>query len=151
MQAYHLRGNSNNTFRIELTTFFCPFPALTGKLFLQLIKIKNMATYLIKREITITRQEGDTADVVIVVPEVINMENYNARFAVKDNIGKTVFEKKSENSEMTITGQTITIPLLVADTKKKAGKHRWELQITNENEVITIGRGFFVIVNEIIK
>ena len=110
-----------------------------------------MATYLIKREITITRQEGDTADVVIVVPEVINMENYNARFAVKDNIGKTVFEKNSENSEMTITGQTITIPLLVADTKKKAGKHRWELQISNETEVITIGRGVFVIVNELIK
>lgn len=110
-----------------------------------------MATFLIKREITITRQEGDTADVVIVVPEVINMANYDARFSVKDSNGRTVFDKKSENAELTISGQTITIPLLIADTKRKAGKHRWELQITNATEVITIGRGVFVIVNELIK
>ena len=110
-----------------------------------------MATFLIKREITITRQEGDTADVVIVVPDVINMTNYQARFSAKDSNGRTVFDKKSENAELTISGQTITVPLLIADTKRKAGKHRWELQITNENEVITIGRGVFVIVNELIK
>lgn len=109
-----------------------------------------MATYLIKREIQIARQEGDTADVVVVVPDVIDMGNYQARFVVKDSSRRAVIDKKSVDGVLTVTGQTITIPLLVADTKGKAGKHRWELQLTNATEVITIGRGAFVIINEII-
>jgi hypothetical protein len=110
-----------------------------------------MATYLIKREITITRQEGDTADVVIVVPDVIDMGNYEAHFSVKDNSRRTVMNKETGNGTAYVSGQTITIPLAATDTKNKPGKHRWELQLTNETEVITIGRGNFVIVNEIIR
>ncbi len=109
-----------------------------------------MATYLIKREISITRQEGDTAEVTIIVPEVINMQNYNARFTVKNNSRRSLIDKKSQDGDIIITGQTITVPLLVADTKGKSGKHSWELEISSTNDVFTIGRGIFMIKSELI-
>lgn len=111
-----------------------------------------MATYLIKKEYDITRQEGDTADVVIVVPDVIDMQNYDVQFSVKSNMGVTIFDKKTADGTITVAGQTITIPLLATDTKDNPGKYRWELQISNNTpEVITIGRGVFLIVRELIK
>ncbi|MBK6284973.1 MAG: hypothetical protein IPF54_22135 [Draconibacterium sp.] len=87
---------------------------------------------------------------IIIVPEVINMLSYNARFSVKDNNRRTLIDKKSQDGVITIIGQTITIPLLIADTKGKAGKHSWELEISNTNEVFTIGRGIFIIISELI-
>lgn len=44
-----------------------------------------MATYLIAREITITRQEGDAADVVVTVPSTLSMTGKTARFQVRDS------------------------------------------------------------------
>lgn len=110
-----------------------------------------MATYLIKKEYDITRQEGDTADVVIIVPDILDMQDYQAQFAVKSNMGETIFDKKTAEGTATKTGQTITVPIAPADTKGKPGKYRWELQVTKINEVITIGRGVFLIVRELIK
>ena len=94
-----------------------------------------MATYLIKSEKHFTRQEGDSADVEIIVPEIIDMGNYDAHFVAVD---------------ISIQGQRITIPILPADTKGKTGKHRWELQINSTENIYTIGRGFFYIVSELI-
>ena len=110
-----------------------------------------MATYLIKRELTITRQEGDTADVVIVAPDVLDMDLYDVQFKVVDSSRRPVMNKTTAGGTITKDGQTITIPLLTADTKNKAGKHSWEMQITTETEVITIGRGPFIIISETIR
>lgn len=110
-----------------------------------------MTTYLIKREISITRQEGDTADVVVVVPEILDMNSYSAQFQVRDTNRRTLFNKSSEDGTIQISGQTITIPLLPEDTKNRPGKHRWELQIASQTQLITIGRGNFSIIHEIIR
>jgi len=114
-----------------------------------------MATYLISSEITITRQEGDTADIVFTGPgaSVIDFTNYTeVTFAVKTNGQTAVFEKSISEGTISKNEQVITIPLLSADTKGKAGTHRWEMQISNATpEIITIGKGRFVITSEIIK
>lgn len=111
-----------------------------------------MPTYLIKKEKPITRQEGDTAEVVVVVPDVIDMGSYEVQFKVTDSSRRAVFSKSSGAGTITVSGQTVTIPIAADDTKRKPGKHSWEMQITNNTpEVITIGRGPFVIVGEMIR
>jgi hypothetical protein len=109
-----------------------------------------MTTYLIKAQITITRQEGDTADIVITVPALLSMTGYEAQFKVYNTAGQAVLSKASP-ATITVDGQIITIPLLAADTKGKPGTHKWELQIAKTGSVITIGKGQFVIVSELIK
>jgi hypothetical protein len=114
-----------------------------------------MATYLIKSEKTITRQEGDTADIVMVVPAALDMDLYpDVIFLVVNSDAETVFQKDTIESTPTITviDQTITIPLLDTDTKGYAGEHRWELQVADFStpDIRTIGRGDFIINAEII-
>lgn len=110
-----------------------------------------MATYLIGSEIHISRQEGDTADIVLVVPSVLDLSNFTeVKFQVK-NATKTIISKSLTGTTISVSDQTITIPLLTTDTKSKPGVHRWELEISNDTpEVITIARGNFTIVKEII-
>lgn len=103
-----------------------------------------MPTYLIKSDITITRQEGDVADIVITVPVLLSMTGKTAKFSVFDTNNKAIIAKTT--GTLTIDGQVITIQLLPADTLRKAGKHRWELEVVDANGPITIGRGPFVIV-----
>jgi len=111
-----------------------------------------MATYLIKKEKTITRQEGDTADIVIVVPDVLDMANYDAEFKVFSTQRRELISKKTAAGSAAKDGQTITIPLASADTKGQAGKHRWEMQLVNDTpEVITVGRGAFIIEREYVR
>ena len=108
-----------------------------------------MPTYLIKREIPITRQEGDTADVVFIVPEVLDMALYSVRFSVTNQLKKSKIFKSSENQNIIIGGQTLLIPLSSDDTKYHSGNYRWELELFNETEQITIGKGAFNIISEI--
>ena len=109
-----------------------------------------MPTYLVKKEIAITRQEGDTADVVFTVPEVLDLSLYLIRFHVMDNNRRFIFYKNTEVGTIQKDGQTITIPLSALDTKTKTGTHRWEMELFNQNENITIGKGSFVIIPELI-
>jgi len=111
-----------------------------------------MATYIIKREKAITRQAGDyPAPIVVVVPESIDMTDYDAQFKVIASSRRTIFSKTTSGGTITKDGQTLTIPLTEADTKGKNGSHTWEMQITKTGEVITIGRGKFTILNEKIR
>ena len=107
-----------------------------------------MATYLIAREITITRQEGDVADIVITVPAALSMTARTPVFQVRDTSNRAIINKTTP--AITVQAQVINIPLLPADTKGKPGKHRWELQVTDTNGPVTIGRGNFEIIKEII-
>lgn len=108
-----------------------------------------MTTYIIKADITIIRQEGDQADIQILVPDVLSLTGATIKFAVKTNGGRTVLYKNTD--DMTIVGQLITIPLEPEDTKNKAGSHRWEIEISNSDIApVTIGRGDFILVKELI-
>ena len=112
-----------------------------------------MATYLIKSEKTITRQEGDTpAPVVFVVPDSLNMSGYHVKFEVRNASLRRIISKSTEDGSISVDGQVISIPLLESDTKGNPGTHRWEMQFFNNTpEIITTGRGPFLIINEYIR
>ena len=105
-----------------------------------------MATYLISREISITRQEGDAADVVVTVPSTLSMTGKTARFQVRDSGNRVIINKEDE---IAIVGQGITILLAPEDTARHAGKHRWELEVSDANGPIKIGGGDFSNVKQI--
>jgi hypothetical protein len=109
-----------------------------------------MATYLVKNDYTLIRQEGDDCDFIPVVPAVFSMTGYtDVTFTVKGTNDELIFQKL--NASITVAGQTITIPIAAIDTKGKNGKYRWELQITKGGKITTIGRGDFLITKEQIK
>jgi len=104
-----------------------------------------MATFLIKKEKTITRQQGDTSDVTFVFPDVINPEDFSIKFSVWSNVsqGTLLFEKTQDDME--IGEQTVAIPIDREDTVTVNGDRYWELVIYNEHVTHTIGKGTFKI------
>lgn len=111
-----------------------------------------MPTYIIDREIAITRQEADTADVVFTVPDLLDMSRFSeVRFQVANSMRSNVLKKSLTEGSLSLQGQVITVPLQSADTKGKSGKFKWELEISNATEVITIGRGDFIVVPQQIR
>lgn len=102
-----------------------------------------MATYLIAKEITITRKAGDVADIVITVPVALSMSGRTARFGVFRQDESQVMLK--EAVDCVVSGQTITIALAPEDTEGKQGDHVWELEVINDDGPITIGKGDFKI------
>lgn len=100
-----------------------------------------MSTYLIGREITITRQTGDVADLVITVPDVLPLTGLQVWFRVVDLNNQNIIEKLPD--DITIAGQVITIHLEEGETKNHIGKYRWSLWVTGP---IHIGRGDFEII-----
>ena len=89
------------------------------------------------------------ADVVFVVPKVLSMTDRTARFGVFNSGGTAIFEKESPD-DITIASQTITIPLLPADTTGHSGSQRWELEVLDDDGPITIGRGHFIITPQLL-
>ncbi len=108
-----------------------------------------MTTYKIKKEFTIQRQEGDHASVIFVVPDILSLNGRTATFKVANSQRKIILSK-TVGKGLTISGQQISIPLLPADTKGHSGSHKWELELSSP-EIITIGKGSFIITPEIIK
>jgi len=109
-----------------------------------------MSTYLISEEVNITRQEGDTADIVITVPSTITLSDFTEIKMQVKNGNNLMMGKTLSGETITVNGQTITIPLLTTDTKNKSGLHRWELELSSTTQTITIARGNFTIIKEII-
>jgi hypothetical protein len=108
-----------------------------------------MTTILIAEEIHITRQEGDTATLRFIVPEVVSLVGRNIRLEVRTRAKELVFRK--QGADWTVAGQNISANMLATDTRGYSGKHRWELQVNiAQTEVITIGRGNFTIEPELI-
>ena len=109
-----------------------------------------MASYIISKEINITRQEGDTADVVFNVPSILDMSPFTeVKFQVKSG-SATIISKSLSGSSISVSGQVITIALAASDTKGKASG-RWELEVSADSDIKTIGRGDFNIIPELIK
>jgi len=112
-----------------------------------------MATYLIKEDIDITRQEGDTADIEFTVPAMLDLVSYPiVKFQTKKKYGGTIILDKTVGSGLAVAGQVVTVTLDSVDTKGvNRGTFKWELEISNTTpEIITIGRGTFDVVKELI-
>jgi hypothetical protein len=110
-----------------------------------------MNSYL-ATEITITRQAGDTGSIVFTVPVLIDLPDFTeVKFQVFKG-GITIIDKRLTDSvaELTVSGQTITIELWEDDTQGYVGTGKWECEISGnpDDEIITIGKGDFVIVKE---
>jgi len=106
-----------------------------------------MATFIIAQEVTITRQEGDLADLVLVVPDILPLTGRTAKFRAEKIDGTAFIEKQSPDIVMLL--QVITIPILPADTDGNSGKHRWELKVYDaQNNPITIGKGVLYVLKK---
>jgi uncharacterized protein YjbK len=108
-----------------------------------------MQSYIITAEIEIERQEGDTGSIVLTVPAVLDPSDYTITFSVKERKGTTIFTKT--DTDWIRASQQITCYLAAVDTKGYAGNHEWELQFTSSTEIITVGRGCFKIIKEVIQ
>jgi hypothetical protein len=112
------------------------------------------SSYIIVEEVTLTRQEGDTGELAFIVPEVLDPSLFTITLQVRtvpgenEVVGRLVLEKTGD--DWTVEGQNISAPLEEADTKYWAGTHRWEMQFTDVQQVITVGKGDFIITGEII-
>jgi hypothetical protein len=108
-----------------------------------------MSTYIISSEIQLIRQEGDTSDIVFVVPDVLSLTTFTEiKFSVFRN-SSVIIEKLLSDGSISVLSQTITIDLLPDDTKGYSGDYKWELEISNLTPtIITIGRGMFTLIAE---
>jgi len=131
-----------------------------------------MASYLISKEIKITRQEGDNGDIVFIIPDTLSLLFASAIFQVRDRFNQTIISKTTADGSMVISypeetiindegdeeiiiKQQITVYLLPTDTKGHKGCiGKWELQLTDNTVgsygIVTTGRGSFEIIGEII-
>jgi len=113
-----------------------------------------MTAYLISKRIAIVRQEGDfPAEIVITVPELINMDLYTGVvFNVYESTieAALVFSKDLTNG-VSVTDQVITVSLVEADTLGTSGRHNWECEISKAGEKITIGEGSFIVKSKLIE
>lgn len=106
----------------------------------------------IATEITITRQEGDTGSVVMIVPDAIDLSAFTVvKFCVFRS-GVMIIDKELNDSsgDLTVSDQTITVILNEEDTQGYKGTNYWECEISgNPNEeIITIGKGEFIVLRE---
>ena len=109
-----------------------------------------MATILAAK-LNLVRQEGDTADLVIEVPEAIDMTDATVKFGIYDDLGEVIVEKSSEEDEIELDGQIIMVPVLSEDTEGFAGTHNYELEITVQGAIITILKGKIDVEKEYLK
>lgn len=108
-----------------------------------------MAAYLIKEDFEITRQQGDISEIVFVVQNTLLLTGMTVKFSVYDSKGVAKITKVSPTT-ITVVAQTITIPLLKADTETINGALYWEMELTDANRRITIGKGRFNVVKTLI-
>jgi hypothetical protein len=105
-----------------------------------------MSTYLIQEPFTITRQAGDISDVVFVLQNTLSLSGKTVKFQVRSSRGVLIIDKVSPTN-ITVLSQTITIPLLAADTYGYKGTYSWELEISASTTFkSTIGFGDFIII-----
>lgn len=108
-----------------------------------------MATYLIKCEYELTRQEGDDCGVNFVVPVAFALDsNAVCTLSVNGNVhgsNELIFSIAG-----VVTGQNISFTIDSSLTSGKHGTHRWQLTIDQLGLTTTVGRGNFIIEKSII-
>lgn len=113
-----------------------------------------MATFLVKKPITITRQSGDDCDIVFNIPIIFSLTGVTLRFALfeKNNATRKIFLLK-QAPDIIISDQRVEISIHSSDTENKEGTYTWELEAlnTSTNKVVTIGFGDFKLIQTLIK
>ena len=105
-----------------------------------------MATYVVTNRYNITRHEGNRADWVVVVPDVLSMTGLSVSFIVRDADTGDVIMYKTTDDDITVDGQTITVDIAPADTTDHAGVHPYELDILNESDepILSVNGNFII-------
>lgn len=106
-----------------------------------------MPTFLVRKTFKIARQEGDKSDIVFTVPDLLPLTGKTARFGIFKTTGEEILIKNN----CSIVGQIITVDLLANDLKGKSGVWVWELEVAQNSEPITIGKGEFEVIKENLK
>lgn len=108
-----------------------------------------MSTVLVAKKINISRQEGDTADVEMIIPDGFDMTAYSGLFQVYNSHRDCIITKTTAgNGGITIDGQKILVKLDEKDTDGFGGTHSWFYRILKEGVRLTIGKGQFIIIRE---
>lgn len=106
----------------------------------------------IATEIALTRQEGDTGSIVLIVPDVIDLSTFTVvKFCVfRSGVAFIYKELDDSSGDLTVDGQTITVVLNEEDTQGYKGTNYWECEISGnpDEEIITIGKGEFIVLRE---
>ena len=95
-------------------------------------------------------QEGNLADIELDMDESFPMAAVSVTFQVRDSGDRLLIEKTSDDGDIVILDQNITIPLLPEDTAKRNGRHNYEIDFIDANgdPFATIG-GTFTIAKEV--
>lgn len=109
-----------------------------------------MDTYLIEDDTALVRQEGDTADLEIEVPNILDMTLFDEVKFLAVRRGVNTIEKSLSSGTITVNGQIVHMLFNEEDTKGKAGEHRWEIEASNTTprRVVTFARGELEIIKE---
>jgi hypothetical protein len=97
-----------------------------------------------------TFQEGNVAAIDFTMDTSFSMAGVAVSLQVRDTAGRLIIEKNSANNTITLTGQRVYITIDSADTKRRSGKHQYEIDFLNSfgKPYATIG-GDFIINSEI--
>lgn len=81
--------------------------------------------------------EGELHNVIISVPEEIDISDFEAVFQVRKKPNSTlIFEFKTDDDTMLVSGQDFLISILPDDSIGKVGSYYWQLKITNGSEIV---------------
>lgn len=113
---------------------------------------------IIPAPINIKRHEGDYAEIVIILPDIININDVaDVRLQANGSFGIKVIEQNESNTDITYNAEknSIAIPLKKNDgtltTKGIHGDLDYEVQVAFKGEIQTILRGKLYVRKEIIK
>lgn len=108
-------------------------------------------SYIVRKKAKIRRQEGDTGSIVFTVPDGLSLSGKAALFQVRDSSGTSIFRKSTLDSSIIIALQVITVNLDGTEGLGCDGLHNWGLKISDASNTITIGKGPYEIIKQIVR
>lgn len=90
-------------------------------------------------------QEGDTGTLTFNFPVSFSLNGFAAKVQVRDEVDNIICEFSSALGNINIVGQNLSITVVNKDTEYKAGLYKYDLQLTGNNQVITVAKGSFEI------
>lgn len=111
-----------------------------------------MATYIVKKDIKITRQAGDDCDVIFQIPDTIQLIASNFKFAVF-RVGSSQVEPilLKQGADAVFDGTKLTVVIAGTETFRYSGNFKWELEATIDSRKVTIGKGDFELIKTYMK
>jgi hypothetical protein len=103
-----------------------------------------MDSFIVKKEIKLVRQVGDTGSIEFIVPNLIPIVGKTVEFKTfyQDD---AILDKSTTNGTITVQAQKISISLSVGDVPERGNFH-WTLKIKTQTQITTIGKGTLDIV-----